>query len=46
MVKERDMNDRLIITKAELLEVSFVAVPCNPNAVSLDGKLYDEAVQK
>ncbi len=26
------------ITSAELLELSFVAVPCNPNALSLDQK--------
>lgn len=34
------------ITKKELLELSFVAVPANPSAVSLDGKLYQEAVEK
>lgn len=34
------------ITKKELLELSFVAVPSNPSAVSLDGKTYEEAVQK
>lgn len=34
------------ITKKELLELSFVAVPSNPSAVSLDGKTYQEAVQK
>jgi hypothetical protein len=28
--------DFKIIEKAELLEVSFVAVPCNPNAISMD----------
>lgn len=43
---KRNQNDYKIIEKAELLEVSFVAVPCNPNAVSLDWKLYTEAVQK
>lgn len=43
---KRNDNDYKIIEKAELLEVSFVAVPCNPNAVSLDGKLYQEAIQK
>lgn len=47
MVKERDVNDRSIITKAELLETSFVAVPCNPNALSLEKReLYDQAVEK
>jgi len=35
---KRDENDSSIIEKAELLEVSFVAVPANPNAVSLDWK--------
>lgn len=34
------------IIKKELLELSFVAVPSNPSAVSLDGKTYQEAVQK
>lgn len=33
--KERDWK---VITSAELLELSFVAVPCNPNALSLDQK--------
>lgn len=41
----RDANNSKIITKAELLEVSFVAVPCNPNAIR-DGKLYEEAKAK
>lgn len=34
------------ITKKELLELSFVAVPSNPSAVSLDAKLYEEAIEK
>lgn len=47
LVKERDVNDRSVITKAELLETSFVAVPCNPNALSVETReLYDEAVEK
>lgn len=47
LVKERDANDRSVITKAELLETSFVAVPCNPNALSVETRsLYDEAVEK
>ena len=33
---QRNQNDYKIIEKAELLEVSFVAVPCNPEAISLD----------
>ena len=36
--KARDDGDKRIITNAELLELSFVAVPCNPNALSLDQK--------
>jgi len=36
--KKRDENNAKIITEAELLELSFVAVPCNPNALSLDQK--------
>lgn len=43
---QRNQSDYKIIEKAELLEVSFVAVPCNPNAISLDWKLFDEAVIK
>lgn len=43
---KRNELDYKIIEKAELLEVSFVAVPCNPNAVSLDQKIYEEAVSK
>lgn len=36
--KKRDEKNSNIITEAELLELSFVAVPCNPNALSLDQK--------
>lgn len=36
--KKRDEKDSKIIREAELLELSFVAVPCNPNALSLDQK--------
>jgi len=43
---QRNDKDYKIIEKAELLEVSFVAVPCNPNALSMDSKLYQEAVMK
>ena len=42
IVKKRLDEDRTIIEKAELLEVSFVAVPCNPNAVSLDKKILEK----
>ena len=43
---KRNEQDYKIIEKAELLEVSFVAVPANPNATSLDWKLYTEALEK
>lgn len=43
---KRNEIDYKIIEKAELLEVSFVAVPCNPNAISLDRKIFDEGVEK
>jgi len=36
--KNRDESNKRIITESELLELSFVAVPCNPNALSLDQK--------
>ncbi len=36
--KQRQEDNSRIITSAELLELSFVAVPCNPNALSLDQK--------
>lgn len=40
---QRSETDRSIITKWELLEWSLVAVPCNPNALSLDWKaLYQK----
>ncbi len=35
IVKERDEKDPSIITKAELLEVSWVSLPANPNAMAL-----------
>ena len=35
---KRDERNPKIISEAELLELSFVAVPCNPNALSLDQK--------
>lgn len=44
--KKRSEEDRTIIEQAELLETSFVAVWSNRDAISLDGKLYDEAVAK
>lgn len=44
IVKQRNETDRLIIEKAELLEVSFVAVPCNAEAISMDWKLFKKGV--
>jgi len=44
--KERDKNNSSIITKAELLEVSFVPVPCNPNALSLWKEFVEEMISK
>lgn len=43
---KRNEQDYKIIEKAELLEVSFVAVPCNPNAISMDWKLFEEGIAK
>ena len=45
IVKERDPKDRSIITKWELLELSFVPVPANAGALSLDGKTYQKALE-
>ena len=44
--KERDPNERNIITRAELLEVSFVPVPCNPNALSLGKEIVEDLISK
>ena len=38
---ERDPDDRSIITKAELYEISLVTIPANPNAVVLAKGLND-----
>ena len=43
---DRDPNQPNIITRAELLEVSFVPVPCNPNALSLGKEVVDDLVAK
>lgn len=43
---ERDQSQPNIITRAELLEVSFVPVPCNPNALSLGKEVVDDLVAK
>ena len=45
IVKERDANNTKIITKAELLELSFVPVPCNPNALSLSKDVLDACIE-
>ena len=48
IIKQRDEENRDIILKKELLELSFVAVPCNPEAISLDWKwleLYKKWVE-
>ena len=44
--KERDPNNSNIITRAELLEVSFVPVPCNPNALSLGKEVVEDLIAK
>ena len=44
--KERDPENQRIITRAELLEVSFVPVPCNPNALSLWKEIVDGLIEK
>lgn len=44
--KKRNEDNDKVIEEAELLEVSFVAVPCNAEAVSLDGKDFEEAKAK
>ena len=43
---ERDENNPRIITRAELLEVSFVPVPCNPNALSLWKEVLEDLISK
>lgn len=45
IVKERDASNSKIITKAELLELSFVPVPCNPNALSLNKDVLDAMIE-
>lgn len=47
IVRQRNQEDYKIIEKAELLEISFVAIPCNPYALSTEArKLFDEGVAK
>lgn len=45
MVRGRDGTDPNIITKAELYELSFVPIPANPNALSLDKQLVSKAFE-
>lgn len=45
IVKERQADNFRVITKCELLEWSLVAVPCNPLALSLDSKEYQQALE-
>lgn len=43
---QRQEDNRKVIVKQELLELSFVAVPCNPEALSLDQKeLYKKGLE-
>jgi len=42
--KQRDDKDSDIISKSEMLEFSFVAVPANPEALSLDWKTYQKCI--
>ena len=45
-VLERDQKDTSVITKAELLELSFVPVPCHQDAVStLDKELVKKGME-
>lgn len=46
IVKGRDVSDDSVITKAELLELSFVPIQSNPDAVSLLKSLTDLAQHK
>lgn len=43
---KRNVNDGRIIEKSEMLEFSFVAVPANPEALSLDWKIYQKCVEE
>jgi len=43
--KKRDEKDQKIITEAELLELSFVPVPANPNALSLQKEILEKVIE-
>lgn len=45
IAKQRDPNNSKIITEAELLELSFVPVPCNPNALSLEKEVIEGMIE-
>ena len=45
-VRGRDGENPSIITKAELLECSFVPIPANPNAGKLEKELYEKCVER
>lgn len=45
LVQQRDANNPKKIIEKELYELSFVGIPCNPEAVSLDWKAYKTAVE-
>lgn len=44
--KQRNEQNREVIEKSEMLEFSFVAVPANPGALSLDGKVYQKCLDQ
>jgi hypothetical protein len=41
-IKKRNDKDSKIIENWEIYECSFVSIPCNPNAISLDAKMYQK----
>ena len=45
IAKQRDPNNSKVITEAELLELSFVPVPCNPNALSLEKEVIEGMIE-
>lgn len=45
-VRGRDWENPSIITKAELLECSFVPIPANPNAGKLEKELYEKGIER
>ena len=45
LIKSRNEDNNKIIERKELYEISWVGVPCNPNATSLDGKTYQKGLE-